>query len=96
MRLVKIVGMSAMMMTAAAFVGCQSGPYDKAGYTAIEKDNRIYIFVPNSGDYQQFKKTGELTKSVTEVGVGPEGKTVIAPEQYMIDRYVAAWGGATK
>jgi hypothetical protein len=93
MRLVKIVGLSALAMTAAAFVGCQSGPLDKAGYAAIEKDNRIYIFVPNSGDYQQFKKTGELTKSVTEVGVGPEGKTVVAPEKYMIDRYVAAWGG---
>jgi hypothetical protein len=80
----------AAALTAAVTTGCAKGPYDAAGYTTLEKDNRIYVFVPNSTEHQQFKKGMDLEKRVTGVGIGPGGRTVIAPDQKILDKYVAA------
>lgn len=68
--------------------GCHSGPYDAAGYTTVEKNNRIYVFVPNSTEHQFFQKSGEIGKSVTRISAGPGRRTVTAEDAVNIDSYL--------
>lgn len=68
--------------------GCSSGQYDKFGYSAIEKDGRLYVFPSNSQAHQQYKRTGDMGKSVTRVGGGPGGMTIIGPDDETLDAYL--------
>ena len=78
----------AVLFSALALAGCASGKYDKFGYSTVEKDGRLYVFPSNSAEYQVFSKTGEMGKSVTLVGKGPDGMTIIAPDKKVIDSYM--------
>lgn len=79
----------AVLLSAIAIVGCAGGSkYDKFGYSTVEKDGRLYVFPSNSAEYQLFTKTGEMGKSVTLVGKGPDGMTIIAPDKKVIDSYM--------
>lgn len=79
----------AVLLSAIAIVGCAAGSkYDKFGYSTVEKDGRLYVFPSNSAEYQLFTKTGEMGKSVTLVGKGPDGMTIIAPDKKVIDSYM--------
>ena len=53
-------------------------------------DGRIWVFVADSKDWQEFLTTGEPAKSVTRIGAGPHGMTVKAPEGAVIDAWLAA------
>ena len=89
-----ICAVAAVMLSGVAMVGgCASSPYSAAGYTAVEKDGRLYVFVPGSAEHQRFGKTGELGKSVTRVGAGPKKMTIIAEEQVNLEAYLAAVNG---
>lgn len=63
-------------------------PYSRNGYTAVEKDGRLYVFLPNSGEHQRFKRGEEMAKSVTRVGAGPNRMTVIAEPDVNLDKYL--------
>jgi phosphate-selective porin OprO/OprP len=55
-------------------------------YKEIAKDGRIYVF----NDAQQaeiFEKGGEMGRSVTRVGVGPNGETVIADSEAALELF---------
>jgi len=83
---------SALASLAVAFVvlsGCSGDSrYSKFGYSTAEKDGRLYVFPLNSAEYQNFTKTGEMGKSVTRIGAGPNGMTIIGPDASVIDSYL--------
>lgn len=85
---------SAVVACAFTLAACSSTPgtpdYDAAGYNAIEKNGRIYLFVPGSGAEQAFKRTGEMAKSVTYIGKGPNGMTIVADPEVDVSKYIAA------
>jgi len=85
--------LTAFLVAATLTLGaCASSGYDAAGYNAIEKNGRLYLFVPGSGAEQSFKRTGEMAKSVTRIGKGPNGMTIIADPEVNIDKYLEAVG----
>jgi len=63
--------------------------YDKAGYaTYIDKENRLWIFKEGSKELDAFKATGTPPeKHATKVGAGPEGMTVKAADETIIEDY---------
>jgi hypothetical protein len=79
-----------LVVAALGLAGCSNGPHDAAGLTGVEKEGRIYLFVPNSTDHQLFKKSGEMGRSVSAIGAGPNGETVVAVEQAHLDRWLKA------
>ncbi len=84
-RLVAVLSLAA----AALLAGCAGdSKYGKFGYSTVEKDGRLYVFPMNSAEYQAFTNTGEMGKSVTRVGAGPNGMTIVGPDAATIDRYL--------
>ncbi len=90
MKMVKVLMAAGVL--AASLTGCSGGPHDAAGYTTVEKDGRLYVLIPRSGPHQEFQKSGELGKSVTHIGAGPNGMTIIAQEGVNIEKFRSALG----
>lgn len=55
-------------------------------YQEVEKDGRVYAFNTSEG-YARFKETGELGVSVTLIGRGEGGKTLVAENETAADLY---------
>jgi hypothetical protein len=56
-------------------------------FREVEKDGRIYVF--NSSDrYNSWSKSGELGTSVTLIGRGPGGETIVGENEAAIDLYL--------
>jgi hypothetical protein len=72
-----------------------SNGYNAAGYHAIEKHNRIYLFIPGSEAEKSFNATGEMARSVTRIGKGPNGMTIVADPDVNVDKYLQALGVGT-
>jgi hypothetical protein len=77
-----------------AVAGCsatnRAGGYDKPGFVTAVKDGRLWVFRAGSNDLEEFQKYGELTKSVTRIGAGPNRMTIRAADAKDIDDYLAA------
>ncbi len=67
-----------------------ASPYDKAGFLTKVTDGRLWVFRQDAKELAEFIKHGELVKSVTKVGVGPNRMTVRAADVETIDAYLAA------
>ncbi len=67
-----------------------SSTYGRPGFEVIEEDGRLWVFESESDAYAEFVEKGEPAKRVTRIGVGPDGKTVMAADGDVIDAYVAA------
>ena len=84
-----ISALASLAVACVLLPGCTGdAKYSKFGYSTAEKDGRLYVFPFNSGDYQTFSKTGEMAKSVTKIGAGPNGMTVVGPDAAVIDAYL--------
>jgi hypothetical protein len=81
-RILAIATLAAWMLVTAA--GAQvTGLY----YQEVVKDGRIYVF--NTYErYQAFQKTGEMGTSITLIGRGPDGETVVAENETAIDLFL--------
>jgi hypothetical protein len=49
---------------------------EKGFYGEVHKDGRIWVF-ENGKDLAEFKKSGEVPCGITQIGAGPEGKTLV-------------------
>ena len=67
-----------------------SSPHDKAGFVTAVDDGRLWIFKKDAKELAEFTKHGELVKSVTRIGVGPNRMTVRAADAATIDAYLVA------
>ncbi len=59
-----------------AFLPRQAGAQGFS-YAEETKDGRIYVF-NNMKAYQDWKASGEMGKSITRIGAGPNGETIVA------------------
>jgi hypothetical protein len=57
-----------------------------AFYMEEARDGRIYVFNLMSV-YEEWKKTGEMGKSITRVGAGPKGETIVFDSEEAIHLY---------
>lgn len=84
---------STVASNAARAVGAASSTHSRPGFTAIEADGRLTVFQHDSKELASFQKDGELGKSVTRIGAGPNGMTLRAPDAETIDGYLMARPG---
>lgn len=86
--MLKKIVLAALAASLSAFALAAS-PHDKPGfYTQIE-DGRLWVFKEGSKELEQFKAHGEPAVSVARIGDGPEGMTLKAPSQEVMDAYLA-------
>jgi hypothetical protein len=64
--------------------------YTKPGFVTEVRDGRLWVFRENSAELQEFKSQGELGKSVTRVGGGPNGMTIRAADAQTLDDYLGS------
>src|SRR5574341_1561714 len=55
-------------------------------YVEEQKDGRIYVF-NNMKTYDEWKKSGEMGKSITRIGAGPNGETIVFDSEEAIHLY---------
>jgi hypothetical protein len=55
-------------------------------YREVEKNDRIYVFALMK-EFESFDKSGEMGKSVTRLGYGPSGQTVVFDSEDAINLY---------
>ena len=67
-----------------------SAKYARPGFAVYEQDGRLWVFDMDSEHHDEFRRVGEPAKSVTKIGVGPNGMTVRGAESDVVDSYVAA------
>lgn len=69
----KVVGFkgAAQKMFEGELVGLEKGFYGE-----VHKEGRIWIF-ENGKDLHEFQKSGEVPCGITQIGAGPEGKTIV-------------------
>lgn len=80
---------AATLVASLSALALAASPHDKPGfYTQIE-DGRLWIFKEGSKELEQFKAHGEPTVSVARIGEGPEGMTLKAPSQEVLEAYLA-------
>lgn len=60
----------------------------QAGFVTWIDDGRLWVFEMQSADAAEFLKSGELAKSVTRPGAGPNGMTIRSSSAEVIDRYL--------
>lgn len=80
---------AATLVASLSAIALAAGPHDKPGfYTQIE-DGRLWVFKEGSKELEQFKAHGEPDVNVSRIGDGPEGMTLKAPTQDVLDAYLA-------
>ncbi|HET9480356.1 MAG TPA: porin [Candidatus Polarisedimenticolia bacterium] len=57
-----------------------------AFYVEVEKEGRIYVF-NRMASYEEWKATGEMGRSITRVGAGPNGETIVFDSEEAIHLY---------
>ena len=67
-----------------------SATLSRPGFQVFEDDGRIWVLRDGSEDLKEFLAVGEPAKSVTLVGAGPEGRTLIGPSREVLDSYRAS------
>ena len=72
---------------ALLLAGAASAQIASLYYQEVTKDGRIYVF--NTFErFQAFQKTGEMGTSITLIGRGPNGETVVAENETAIDLFL--------
>jgi len=77
----------AILVALVGFAGVTAaGTSPSLYYQEVVKDGRIYVF--NSPDvFRMWQQTGEMGKSITLVGAGPNGETVVGDNETAIDLF---------
>lgn len=77
-----LIALAVALMAASVATAQVTGLY----YQEVEKDGRIYVFnTPEK--YQLWQQTGDMGVSITLVGRGPNGETVVAENETAADLY---------
>ncbi|MDF2446794.1 MAG: hypothetical protein K0S46_2030 [Moraxellaceae bacterium] len=63
--------------------------YDKPGFYTQVEDGRLWVFQEGSKELEQFKAHGEPAVNVSRIGEGPEGMTLKAPSQAVLDAWLS-------
>jgi hypothetical protein len=88
-----VVILLAVFVVAGA--AADAGPYSKPGFVTKMEDGRLWVFRQGSKELATVESGGELAKHTTQIGAGPAGLTVKAPDNRTILEYLAAKPGFT-
>lgn len=90
-RVLSAVLASSLLSDVVAFAEPQriADRYARPGFHTEVQDGRLWVFRDGSEELEAFKKDGELTKSVSRIGAGPDGMTIKAPDAATIDAYLS-------
>lgn len=83
----KRVSLAAALTASLVMPAMASSQYDKPGFVTKIEDGRLWVFKEGSKELEQFEKHGEPTINVSRIGEGPEGMTLKAPSQDVIEEY---------
>jgi hypothetical protein len=83
----KRVSLAAVVAALLAVPALASSSYDKPGFVTKVEDGRLWVFKEGSKELEQFQQYGEPTVNVSRIGEGPEGMTLKAPSQEVLDAY---------
>jgi hypothetical protein len=86
MRMTLAAALAAVLVPSAM----AASPYDKPGFFTQIEDGRLWVFKEGSKELEQFQQHGEPTVNVSRIGEGPEGMTLKAPSQDVLDAYNSA------
>ncbi len=75
----RLLQITALLMISFLFVFLGTQKADAQGFSYAEetRDGRIYVF-NNMKIYQEWKASGEIVKSITRIGAGANGETIVA------------------
>lgn len=79
---------SLFMLVAGLLTGCSTGPYSKPYFATAEKDGKLYVFYHGTDEWKHFQETGKIEKPVVAPKAGPNGMTVLAPSEQILDNYL--------
>lgn len=85
----KRISLAAVLAAAVVLPAVAATPYDKPGFVTKVEDGRLWVFKEGSKELEQFEQHGEPTINVSRIGEGPEGMTLKAPSNEVIDAYTA-------
>ncbi len=85
--MLKRVSLAVALSAAVVMPAIASTQYDKPGFVTKIEDGRLWVFKQGSKELEQFEQHGEPTVSVANIGGGPEGMTIKAPSQAVLDEY---------
>lgn len=86
----KRISLAAVLAAAVVMPVMAATPYDKPGFVTKIENGRLWVFQEGSKELAEFEKNGEPTINVSRIGEGPEGMTLKAPSNEVIDAYMAA------
>ena len=83
-RAARVLAVTLILLAAATMALAQVG---SLYFREVEKDGRIYVF--NTSDrYNEWQRSGEMGTSITLVGRGPNGETLIGENETAVDLYL--------
>lgn len=85
-RTLAVAAILASALSATAF----ADQYDKAGFVTKVQDGRLWVFKEGSKDLADMQKDGLPEKSEMRIGAGPDGMTIKAPSDAVIQAYLDA------
>ena len=86
-RRVRLALVMALAMSAIAAGALAQGMY----YKEVRKDDRIYVF-NNAQEAERFERSGETGRSITRIGAGPNGETVVADSERALELFFFKYG----
>jgi hypothetical protein len=80
------VAILALLVVAVAVLAASPIAAQGLYYKEVIKDGRIYVF-NDAAEAARFDKSGEMGKSVTRMGAGPNGETIVADSERAMQLY---------
>ena len=88
--IVTFAGCATITAGSAGTAAVRTPDDSRSGFVTEVRDGRLWIFREGSKELDEFRTHGELAKSVTRVGSGPNGITIRAADTETLDAYLAA------
>lgn len=85
--MIKRISLVAGLAAALVMPAMAASPYDKPGFVTQIEEGRLWVFKEGSKELEQFRQHGEPTVNVSRIGEGPEGMTLKAPSQEVLEEY---------
>ncbi len=74
------------LLLAGVLSGTASGQVNTLWYKQVAREGRIYVFNTPT-EFELWEKSGEMGKSITRIGYGPNGETVVFENENALDLY---------
>lgn len=81
-----------VLMLGLTTFSAHASEHNLPGFVTEVEEGRLWVFKENSPEYEAFKQHGEPIKQFVSIGTGPDGMTIKAADQAVLDAYHTALG----